>query len=278
MHDAGGRRDPRRRARLGQHRPPECTRELVEGGPVDRRGPGHDHAPVAGERAQLVGQLHARRGGRCACRRAGRHHPGPTAASRRQGSGRAHEWLLERKVQVNGAGPRHPGRGVRPPREGAPSRHRPGVGHAGIAEPAHGASEQVHLVDGLGRAHVAQLRGPIRGAGQQRHAGEVGLDDGRVQLGGRGAAGGEDDRRPAGGEPQAEGQERSRALVVVDLEGDLRPLGQRQRQRGGARARAHDGVPHPAAHPLVDQRGGERGLHVGWGGGLVGSDSHERSP
>ncbi len=78
------------------------------------------------------------------------------------------------------------------------------VGHAGIGEPPGRPTEQVGLVDGLGGAHVAQLGGPVGGAHQQRHPGQVGLDHRGVQLGGGRPAGRDHDRRDTGGQADPE--------------------------------------------------------------------------
>ena len=66
--------------------------------------------------------------------------------------------------------------------------------------------------------------------------------------------------RTPGGQPDPEGGEPGRPLVEPDMDGDIRVGGQGQGQRRRPRARAHHGVGHPAAHPLVDQGGGERRL------------------
>ena len=111
--------------------------------------------------AQLVGHLHGRRDGGGRAGWGGRRNPGPVTAPRGQASRGAYEWLPERQVQVDGAGPRPRVAAYARPAK-ARARRRRRVGHAGVAEPAHGPAEQVHLVDGLGRTHVAQLGGSIR--------------------------------------------------------------------------------------------------------------------
>ena len=62
-----------------------------------------------------------------------------------------------------------------------------------------------------------------------------------------------------GGQAEAEGHERGRALVVVDVEPQPGLGGQRQRQRRRPRAGRDDGVGDAGPHPLVDERGAERG-------------------
>jgi len=54
-------------------------------------------------------------------------------------------------------------------------------------------------------------------AHDHRDQGHVSLDHRRVQLDGRGAAGGHHHGRVARRQPQAEGDEPGRALVVVDV-------------------------------------------------------------
>ena len=129
--------------------------------------------------------------------------PGPRATADRQGrpagsgSGGADQRLAERQVQVHGPGGRAGGLddgagGEAAPRAGGLGRGRPRIG-----EPAGGPAEEVGLVDGLRGADVAQLGRAVGGDDEQRHPVEVGLDHGGVELGRRGAAGGEHDRRAA---------------------------------------------------------------------------------
>ena len=126
------------------------------------------------------------------------------------------------------AGGRAPATGRRRPR-----RRRPGAWNQRTARP-----KRWRLVDGLRRADVVELGRPVGRAHEQRHAGQVGLDDRRVQLDGGGAAGGEHDDGLARGGRQAEGQEAAAALVVVDV--DAR-CGRRRPGRGPAASTASPG-------------------------------------
>ena len=113
------------------------------------------------------------------------------------------------------------------------------------------------LFDGLRGADVMELGRPVGRANDHRHPGQVGLHDGGVDLGRRRPARGEENRRPAGGEPDPEGEEGRRALVEAHMQGDAALPGEGDRERGGSRARGYHGVGQPRAHPLVDERGRE---------------------
>ena len=129
-----------------------------------------------------------------------------------------------------------------------------GVMHADLEEPLGRASEQLQLVDRLPRAGVAQLRGPIGGEQQQRHARLLRLDRGRQQLR-RGRAGGARHRhghaRRLG---EAEREETGAALVHVGEAAQPRLGGKREHQRGAARPGRGARRAHAAARQLVDER------------------------
>ena len=174
------------------------------------------------------------------------------------GAGPADERLAERQVEVH-----RPGR-PRPRAPGAASdRHvagAAGVGDAGIVEPPHGAAVEVGLVDRLRRADVAQLGRAVGGHDEHRHVRQAGLDDGRVEVGRRRAARAQQHgRRPA--EPEPEGDERRRPLVVDDVHGERPAAPSRASAIGvlrepGATTAWRDAV----GDPLVDERGAERRL------------------
>ena len=91
-------------------------------------------------------------------------------------------------------------------------------GTAKIGEPADGRAEEA----GLARWSAALPRAVVRGADRPCTAASgtrplVGLDVGGMQLGGRGAARGQHDARPAGCGGQAERREGGRPLVMVDV-------------------------------------------------------------
>ena len=152
---------------------------------------------------------------------------------------------------------------------GPPSPRRPGgwpasasssglfVGHAGVDRPAHGAAEQAGLLDGLGRADMMQLGGPVGGAHDERNPGQMGLHDRRMNPDCRRPARGDEHRRATGGKPDPEGEKGRRALVQPYVQRDPALARQGHHERGRTRTRAHDGVGQPGAHPLVDERGRE---------------------
>jgi hypothetical protein len=121
------------------------------------------------------------------------------------------------------------------------------------------------LVDGLVGARADQLRGPVGGQGEQRHAGVGRLQHRGVQVR-RGRAGGRADRhRPAGPQREPEGQEPGGALVDPHVQ--AQPAGrvgrvESERQRSIARPRAEHSVGDPAAHQLVDDHLGLRRRRV----------------
>ena len=176
--------------------------------------------PVGHEMRERVEQLDRR------CAHAGRvARPRPVVGA----AGRVdelvaggHQRLAERQVEVH-----RPGRRTAARRPTARGRQRrasaapaPGrsVGHSGVVEPAHRVAEELHLVDGLPRAGVAQLGRAVGGAHDQRDAAVVRLEHRGVEVRGRGARRAQHDhgtaRSPAA---SAEGEERRRALVEVHV-------------------------------------------------------------
>ena len=188
--------------------------------------------------------------------------PPPAAGSPSNGSRKG-------RLTWTGPGPDGPERDSATIRA-ANDRHAPrpaAVGDTGVGEPTGRAPEEVELVDGLGRPHVAALGWPVGSADEQRHPGQIRLHHRGVELGGRRAAGGEDHGGSPGGQSHPEGGEPGRTLVQADVDGQAGMAGQGHGQRCGPRSRTHHGVGHPAPHPLVHQRGREGRLHVGMTGG-----------
>ena len=105
------------------------------------------------------------------------------------------------------------------------------VVRADLEEPLRRVAEQLQLVDRLPGAVLTQLRRPVGGEQQQRHARLEGLDRRGRQLGG-GRAGGAGDRdgQPRGlREPQRE--EPGAALVDVRVAAQALLARERQHQR-----------------------------------------------
>ncbi len=119
------------------------------------------------------------------------------------------------------------------------------------------------LVDGLARAPVAQLGGPVGGADEQRHPRVVRLDHGGMQVDRRGTRRAAHDGGPAGRQTDAERAKPGRPLVEHDV--DPEPAVAHQVPASAACS----GDPgdttaggDPGAHPLVDERPRERGRHI----------------
>ena len=127
----------------------------------------------------------------------------------------------------------------------------PGVVVSDLHEPPDRAAVDLHLVDRLPGADLAQLGRAVGGEHDQRHARLAGLGHGGQQVG-RGGAGGAGDRhRAVGGLGHAEGEEAGGALV--DHRRGLGQLGQGEGEGRVARAGRGDRVAQPAAHQLVDE-------------------------
>jgi hypothetical protein len=137
--------------------------------------------------------------------------------------------------------------------------------HAGLAEPAHRAAEQLDLVDGLVSAGAPELGRPVGGERQQRHAGLIGLDDRGMEVGRRRARGAQHRCRAPARLGQAEGGKRRGALVDPDVQPHpALPLQVEERhgQRRAPRSRGDHDLAQPAAGQLVAERDAERGGRV----------------
>ena len=218
----GGRRAPATRGRARGRRP-------ASGSPAPAPATTKPRRPAAEVRTADRGPLTARRSRDRARARASRRRD---RLGRRRGSPSSGS----RKARLRCTGPGRP-----PPVPPTASARRPGTasdrqdaaeaaaGTPGADGPAHRGPEQAVLFDGLGGADAMELGRPVGGDGEQRHAGLVGLDHRRVQLDGRGPAGGHDRRRPAGRQTQAEGDEAGRALVEHHVDPDPAVGGQGHR-------------------------------------------------
>ena len=162
-------------------------------------------------------------------------------------------------------GPGHVTDGQTPRGRGDRSPRRPLIcsGHSRIVEPADGITVEVGLLDGLWRTDTVQLRRAIGGDHDHRHARLMRLDDCRVEVGGRRAAGAQQQRQARRSpEPTPSAANERAALVVEDVHLDVDPVGKRQRHRRTARTRGEHRVAQPETNPLVDQCCAERRLHV----------------
>ena len=148
----------------------------------------------------------------------------------------AAERLAKGEVGVHRTGPVGAGRrlGDQSGADRAPPRPAGHFGHTGRAAPAHGRTVEAPLVDGLRRAHPLELRRPIGGADDERHAVVVRLDDARVQLRRGGAARGQDHDGPIGRRGEPDGEEPGAAFVQPHVHRDLGTRCQRDGHRRGA--------------------------------------------
>ena len=255
-------RDPQVGDRVGEHRPSGDLGEREHGLRFDIGAPARDDQPARrpphepGERLThpVTRCTRARRA------RGPRTTVGPVGRADERLTGR-HQGLPERQVQVHRAGGRPEGLRHRARRGGAPEPPRsvPILRCARVAEPAHRVAVELLLIDGLAGAGVTQLGRTIRSADDERDPCMVGLEHRRVEVRRRGAGRAQHDCRPPTRLAEPEREERRRSLVEVHVQPDPRVVGKCERERCRARARRETCVGHAVAHPLVDQRAGERG-------------------
>ncbi len=223
--------------RLGQQRPAGLLGEPARG----RTGvvTGDHHGPqVAADR------------GRLRLRRVARRHPGvavrravevaaPSVADPR------HDRLLELQVEVHGPGSVGPEPALRgaggtggecAPGDDLPPLHlaAAGLGRGDVGLHADRATEQPRLLGGLVGVGAAEPGRPVGGEEHERHAGVRRLEDGRVQVRDRRAAGRDDDDRAVAGAGDAEGQEAGRPLVDARVQHQPLLRGRRERQSSAA--------------------------------------------
>ena len=194
--------------------------------------------------------------------------PPPLGSSAGSG-GVEHERLAQREVQVHRARA-GPSSAVQNARQASWRSQRMRSGVAGcvvhLEEPLRGAAVELDLVDRLPGAEVAQLRRPVGGQHEQRHARLVRLDHrGRVVRRRRARRAGERDRQ-ARRLRQPEREEGAAALVEVRGRAQPRLARQREHERRGARPGRRARLPQPAAGELVDERAQ---AEVGVGSGMM---------
>ena len=197
-----------------------------------------------------------------------RHHLGPRPAAGPPGQRlrpvlprRRQQRLPQRQVQLH-----RPAGRDRPAHRRAPVRvlPDPGLRRPQLDEPRRRA-EQAELVDGLVRPDPAQLRRPVGGQRQQRHAGVRRLQHRRVQVRRGGAGRGHHHRRPPGRLRQPQREEPGRPLVDPHVQ--PQPAGrvggvQRERQRRRPRAGRDHRLADAAPDQLVDEHPRQRGRRV----------------
>ena len=261
---------PRAREWVGQQRPAGRRAERRRGLPqlgVALIAPGHDHAPAGGghghgERVRVLRRLRPRG-------RAGHKRPavGASAAVRRQGR-ILHQRLAQRKVEVY-----HPGLALKcAPVRAAGERAHPAqpprrcLMRAHLEKPLGRLPEDLHLVDRLAGAVLAQLGRAVGREDQQRHARLVRLDRRRQQLRGGSARGARHRHRRTCRLRQPQREEAAATLVDVRVAAQPRLAGEAQHQRRAARPRRGARVAQPAACQLVHERAQQEvGVGGGWG-------------
>ena len=167
------------------------------------------------------------------------------------------ERLAEREVQVHGAGRRAGGLRDRAIRQRPQAAHQHGrrilLRRRDVHRPEHVVAVQLHLIDRLVGAAVAQLVAPVRREHQQRHLALVRLDHGRIEVGRCRARRAHDRGRPPRREPEPQREERGAALVQVRRDSHLGPCRERQRQRRRTRSGCDAHVAHARADQFIDE-------------------------
>ena len=247
---------------LGQHRPARLPGQLDQGQRVV--------VAVAADHHAAFGPWQLERAARgVLVRERGPRLPAGTPVERLRPllAAAGYQRLAEGQVEVHRARQAADrARRVRPGLTGqrAPvtDRARPGLGQAALAEPAHRGAVQLDLVDGLVGADPPQLRGPVGGEHDERHAGLVGFDHRGMEVGRCRARGAQHRHRAAAGLGQAERGERGGALVDPDMQPRpllARGLVERHRQRRAARPGRQHYLAQPTSDQLVAEGGAERG-------------------
>ena len=192
--------------------------------------------------------------------------------------------LAEREVEVDRARvpvPEPARDGQRPADERAPVRVLAGTAfrHADLVEHPYRVAVQLHLVGGLVGADTAQLRRPVGGEHDERHAGMVGLEHGRVQVGGGSTRRTHHRDRAAARLGQPEREETGRPFVDAYVQADVAAaIGtmEGERERSVARPRRQHRLADPAAPHLVDEHAGECGGGVHTSASTPASRSSQR--
>ena len=258
---------PRAAQRIGEQRPAEA---LARGG--DRVEPGlrasrDDDRPVRVARDDR--QRAAGGSGVLAGRRAQQPRTPAVATGLRVRPelGRRDERLAQREVQVDRAGAALERRPHRAAREHPHPAHPLGrrVVRADLEEPLRRRAVELDLVDRLAGADLAQLRRPVGGEDDERHARLVRLDDRRNEVRRRRAGRARDRDRPARRLRGADREEAAAALVDVREAAQPAVADEREHDRRAARPRRRARLAHAAARELVDERA-QQEVGVGAGG------------
>ena len=134
---------------------------------------------------------------------------------------------------------------------------------ADFAEPADRIAVELELVDRLARADVAELRRPIGSEHDHRHTRLVGLDDGRVEVGGGRSGGAQHDGRDPGGEGRPEREEAGAALIEDHSSPRSRAAARGRRRVGWSASRAR-GPPCGRRSGPAPRPSRRRGRCCGW--------------
>ena len=232
---------------------------------------GEHRPPVAAARNDVVGHAALRpparitpAGGRAAPARSAAGAGAVRRARRwplvRGGSGAGRPTSGSRNGRLRCTGPVRGGLARAPGERAATSPPR-GVGDARIVEPAHATGRR----GGSGRSSAARRRRAAPAAGRRSRRASGPSDRSASTTAGWKLAAAvplvHSSTAGLAGEPEAEGDEGGRPLVVDDVDGDVRPRSARASAIGVLREPGRDdGVRPPAPDPLVDERGAERRL------------------
>ena len=184
------------------------------------------------------------------------------------------ERLAEGRVQVDRSRRQSPGRGCRARDQRLEVAQRQlrrlRFRQRQVHRPEYLVAIQLHLVDGLVRAAVAQLRRAVGGDHQQRHPGHARLDDGREEVGRRRAARRQQGGRPVGCLADAQREIGGAALVQVAPDAQHRMGGKGQHERRRARAGRQANVLHAGSRQRLGDGAGPYGRRIGARAGVHG--------
>ncbi len=141
-------------------------------------------------------------------------------------------------------------------------RERRRVGRTEGQRSTHVMAVELFLIEGLVRTRVGQLPGAVGGHDQERDQCALRFEDRRVEMSARASRSREQYRRLAGDPGLAECHERGTSLVDDYVDRDVFFGCQRERQRRGARAGTHHGMPHAGAGKGTHEESRMRGVEI----------------